>query len=677
VTSIRCPYAQANAGGLLRPVSPCWYVRPVRDPESILEGLNPAQREAVALVRGPVAILAGAGTGKTTTITRRIALQVALGTFPAGRILAVTFTEKAAGEMRQRLAALDADGVEARTFHSAALSQLSRLWPTFTGETMPDVLASKAPLISSLANALPPPHRFMPRSELAGEIEWAKNRLVPPAGYLAAIEAEGHAPPIPSELMHRIYEGYERRKQRTGRLDFEDMLGLAVRLFDEHPAAAEEVRTRFQAFTVDEYQDVNPLQQALLDRWLGGRDELCVVGDDYQTIYSFTGASPRYLLGFTDRHPNARIVRLEDNYRSTPEVLTVANALTLRLGGFRKVLRATRPAGPSPTARPMPDATAEIAFVVGEARRLNAGGVPWDQMAILYRINARSEPYEEAFAAAGVPYQVRDGAFLRRAGPRSVLVSLRRAAAVDPVAAVESATDAVGFDPLALPSDPEEITRQADLARLRALVGEYARDAAGSGTVAGFVEELSHRFAAERSGRGVNLLTYHRAKGLEFDAVFLPRLLDRELPFRSQRSSADPDEERRLLYVGITRARTHLYLSWPLEPRTNPSPFLEELGVATEPRRISGTAGATTRSAIPEGSGPTYDRLREWRKRRARIDGVPAYVVFHDRTLSEIARLRPRDRSGLASISGVGPTKLERYADEVLTVVATNDAMVD
>ena len=197
--------------------------------------------------------------------------------------------------------------------------------------------------------------------------------------------------------------------------------------------------------------------------------------------------------------------------------------------------------------------------------------------------------------------------------------------------------------------------------------------------MAGFVEELSHRFAAERSGRGVNLLTYHRAKELEFDAVFLPRLLDRELPFRSQRASADPDEERRLLYVGITRARTHLYLSWPLEPRTNPSPFLEELGVATAPRRVprTGGAGGTTRSAIPEGSGPIYDRLKEWRKRRARIDGVPAYVVFHDRTLSEIARLRPRDRSGLASIGGVGPTKLERYADEVLELVATDEAMVE
>jgi DNA helicase-2/ATP-dependent DNA helicase PcrA len=275
--------------------------------EEILAGLNPAQREAATAVRGPVAILAGAGTGKTTTITHRIAFQVASGAFPAHRILAVTFTEKAAGELKQRLARLGVEGVEARTFHAAALSQLARLWPMHMDGPLPEILDSKAPLISSLANALPPPHRFMPRGELANEIEWAKNRMIPPSGYLAELERSGHEPPIPAELMQRVYDGYERRRERTGRIDFEDMLGLAVRLFDERPAAAEEVRARFHAFTVDEYQDVNLLQAALLERWLGGRDELCVVGDDYQTIYTFTGASPSHLLSFTERYPGPTV----------------------------------------------------------------------------------------------------------------------------------------------------------------------------------------------------------------------------------------------------------------------------------------------------------------------------------------------------------------------------------
>ncbi len=643
-------------------------VRAVPRLEEILAGLNRAQREAAESMRGPVAILAGAGTGKTTTITHRIAAQVATGTFAARQILAVTFTEKAARELKDRLARLGVEDVEARTFHSAGLSQLSRLGPELTGEPIPEVLGAKGPLIASLANALPPPHRYLPRGELAGEIEWAKNRMVPPERYLAEIGRSGHEPPIPAELMHRVYEGYERRKRRTDRIDFEDMLGLAVRLFDEHPAAAERVRERFRAFTVDEYQDVNPLQQALLERWLGGRDELCVVGDDHQTIYTFTGASPEYLLTFPERYPNATILRLEESYRSTPQVLTVANALGAHLGGFRKTLRATIGDGPSPTARALPDAASEIAFVLEEVRRLREVGVEFDEMAVLYRINARSEPFEEAFAAAGIAYQVRDGAFLRRPGPRSVLARLRRAAGSEPVSAVEAATEAVGFDPLTEPDDAEEVTRQADLARLRALASEFAVTHP-DGDLAAFVTELGRRFSTEQSGRGVNLLTLHRAKGLEFDAVFLPRLLDKELPFRSGRAAADPDEERRLLYVGITRARRHLYLSWPLEPRSAPSPFLAEIGVSSAPAPRA-EARRDRPAVTAPAHGPLFDRLRDWRRERARVDGVPAYVVFHDATLAAIADERPPDRSALASVSGVGPTKLERYADEVLAIVA-------
>jgi DNA helicase-2/ATP-dependent DNA helicase PcrA len=285
---------------------------------------------------------------------------------------------------------------------------------------------------------------------------------------------------------------------------------------------------------------------------------------------------------------------------------------------------------------------------------------------VLYRINARSEPFEEAFAAAGIPYQVRDGAFLRRPGPRSVLVRLRRDPHGSPVAAVEVATDAVGYDPNAQPDDAQEVTRQADLGRLRTLAAEY--EATSSGDVAGFVAELGRRFSIEQAGRGVNLLTLHRAKGLEFDAVFLPRLLDKELPFRSGRAAADPDEERRLLYVGITRARRHLYLSWPQEPRSVPSPFLAELGVTRAPERSRAARGPR---APAISGGPLFDRLRDWRRERAQNDGVPAYVVFHDATLASIADERPTNRAALATVAGVGPTKLERYADEVLAIVAS------
>ena len=416
------------------------------------------------------------------------------------------------------------------------------------------------------------------------------------------------------------------------------MLALAVRMFDQHPDTVERVREKFHAFTVDEYQDVNPLQQALLERWIGGRREICVVGDDHQTIYTFTGASPEHLLAFPERYPDATVVRLEENYRSTPQVLTVANALAQHLGGFRKELRATHGDGPSPTARALPDAGAEVAFVLGEIRRLHAEGVPFEGMSVLYRINARSEPFEEALAAASIPYQVRDGAFLRRPGPRSILARLRRASPdLSVVAAVEQAADALGYDPLAEPDDAEEVTRQADLGRLRALAAEFSGAHPG-GDLAAFLAELAARFAAERSGRGVNLLTYHRAKGLEFDAVFLPRLLDKELPFRSGRATADPVEERRLLYVGITRARRHLYLSWPIEPRSKPSPFLSELGVgmgsdgppSTTPEATPLSARhppadpSSTASASGEDAGrrPTAfpPRLRRLPRRDPRVD---------------------------------------------------------
>lgn len=634
--------------------------------ERALAGLNPAQTEAALATKGPVLILAGAGTGKTTTITHRIAHQVQSGAFAPPQILAVTFTDKAAGELRTRLARLGVEGVEARTFHSAALSQLGRWWSSFTGEALPEILDHKAPLIASLANNLPPPHKFLPRRELASEIEWAKNRMIPTDQYLQRLG--DHEPPIPAELMSGVYQGYERRKEAMGRLDFEDMLGMAIRLFDRHPQAAEAVRDRFHAFTVDEFQDVNPLQAALLDRWLGDREDLCVVGDDYQTIYAFTGASPEHLLGFAQRFQAAKIVRLEDNYRSSPQVLEMANLLARRLGGFRKTLKATEPAGPEAVASPAADRAAEVAGITKAVRHLHdQEHVPLEEIAVLYRINARSEPFEEAFAAAGIPYQVRDGAFLRRPGPRSVLQRLRHAGAGPVAQAVTEVTDALGFDPAASPEGDEELTRQSDLARLRSLATEYERVHANA-DLAGFVAELASRFSTEKTGRGVNLLTYHRAKGLEFTAVILPFLIDGELPFRSGRAKADPEEERRLLYVGITRARRYLLLTWQTDGRAPPSPFLEELELLASVESVPSTR--RDRAAVTVGTGGMlFDRLREWRRKRAKADGVPAYVVFHDRTLADIAEQKPRDWADLAGIVGIGPAKLERYADEVLTVV--------
>jgi len=356
----------------------------------ITAGLNPEQRRAVLQTRGAVCILAGAGSGKTTTITRRIAWQVASGAFPADRILAVTFTDKAAREMRSRLEALGSDGVAARTFHAAALGQLRWLAPGRLGEILP----SKGLIVRRIANCLPRPHCFRHASDLAGEIERAKNRRISPDGYLDALGA--HEPPLPAELMLRVYRTYEREKQEADMIDFEDLLELAVRLFEEDEQAAALFRERFHAFTVDEYQDVNLLQQTLLDLWLGEREELCAVGDDYQAIYGFTGATPAYLLALPERFAGATVVTLESNYRSTGQVLELANRLVPGLGGAVKSLQATRPSGIEPERHVLASPLEEKKFLVEQIAALAAEGLVFEQMAILVRSNARAADFEEA-----------------------------------------------------------------------------------------------------------------------------------------------------------------------------------------------------------------------------------------------------------------------------------------
>jgi DNA helicase II / ATP-dependent DNA helicase PcrA len=623
------------------------------DESTIFEGLNPEQRRAVEAVRGAVVILAGAGSGKTTTITHRIAWQVASGAFAAGEILAVTFTDKAAGEMRSRLAALGVDGVRARTFHASALQQLH-----YFGRGPGGVLPSKALMLRHIANSLPRPYRFRPAADIATEIEWAKNRRIPADRYEEL--AGDRAGPLPPDLLGRVYREYERRKAGRGVVDFEDLLELCVRMYDEDANALAEFRSRCGAITVDEFQDVNLLQHELLERWLGPREELCVVGDDYQAIYGFTGASPRYLLALRDRFSEATVVTLEANYRSSPQVLGLANRLTPQLGGAEKALRAVRSDGPEPTVCPLPSRGEETAFVVERIRELAGVGTPFEGMAILFRLNARSEPWEEALAEAEIPYQVRGGPFLARpaakrlrrvlGGSQSTALAedVRRAAIEEGWAQGEDVTGAGEY----------EVTRQHDLGRLVALARQLED---GVLTVAGFFAELDARFAEGADGHGVHLLTYHRAKGLEFEAVFLPGVEERELPVRQAKTEEAVAEERRLLYVGITRAKRHLAVTWSAEAK--PSRFLAELGVER-------ATPAPRRRVDPESLPPTFAALREWRLKRAKADGVPAYVVFHDTTLAEIAERSPRSRGELATVSGVGPTKLERYAEEVLAALA-------
>ena len=616
------------------------------DREAIFAELNAEQRRAVEAVRGPVCILAGAGSGKTTTITRRIANQVAIGEFEPHEILAVTFTDKAATEMRERLERLGVGGVTARTFHSAALRQLHRL-----GTPPERIMASKALLLRQLGNTLPPPYKFRPAGDLATEVEWAKNRRLTPETYLGGLGE--HEPPIPPDLMFRIFRGYEVEKEERGFVDFEDLLESTIRLFDEDPGALDEVRGYFSAFTVDEYQDVNLLQQTLLDRWLGDRDELCAVGDDYQSIYAFTGATPDYLLGLPRRFANTTVIRLEDNYRSSPQVLALANRIVPSLGGAEKILRATLPGGPEPVTRSFPAREAETAFVVERIRALQAEGVALGQIAVLCRTNARLADFEEPFHEAEIPFQ--GAALLAREAARQLLKQLRKHDSTEVALTVRRlATEAGWRERLPEKLGEREMVRQSDLGRIVRLASEFDD---GQGTTRDFIADLEERFSSRGVDRlGVHLLTLHGAKGLEFDAVFIPRLEEKELPIRQAKQPREIAEERRLFYVGLTRAKRYLALSWGGKP----SRFLAELDIAAAPAR-------KLREAEPD--DPLYAALKRWRLERATADDLPAYVVFHNSTLAEIAGRRPRDLSELSAVPGVGPSKLERYGPEVLAVL--------
>ena len=618
------------------------------DVERIFAGLNPEQKGSVEALRGPVCILAGAGSGKTTTITRRIANQVATGTFEARDILAVTFTDKAATEMRTRLEGLGAEGVTARTFHSAALGQLHWL-----GDPPRKIIASKALALRQIGNALPRPYRFRPAGDLATEVEWAKNRRLTPQTYRR--EFGEHTPPIPPDLMARVFREYERRKAESGYDDFEDLIERTIRMLDEDPHALAAVRERFRAFTVDEYQDVNLLQQTLLDLWLGASDELCAVGDDYQSIYAFTGASPHYLLTLPQRFPRATVVRLEANYRSTPQIIELANRIVPALEGTEKVLRSTHPDGPAPTTQAFATREDETEFVVERIRTLQGDGVPYEEIAVLSRTNARLADFEEIFHEAEVPFQ--GSALLGREAARRLLRELRKRSDFTAVAAtVRGQAEEAGW----LEHPPEklgerELVRQLDLRRFVTLAREFDD---GTKTVRDFIDELERRFGSTgNERRGVHLLTLHGAKGLEFMAVFIPRVEERELPIKLARTEVEIAEERRLLYVGMTRAKRHLALTWS----GRPSRFLRELGVE---------APVVRRERAPEPDDPLYTALKRWRFARAAADEQPAYVVFHNATLAEIAARRPRDVHELGAVPGVGPAKLARYASEVLALVA-------
>ena len=660
------------------------------DVDSILDPLDPEQREVATALRGPVVVLAGAGTGKTRAITHRIAYGVRTGTYRPDSVLAVTFTAKAAGEMRTRLRALGVTGVQARTFHAAALRQLRHFWPEVIGGGVPALIEHKAPLVAHAARMVGLAVDRVAVRDLATEIEWAKVALVTPEGYELKALSLDRPPPAgyTRAEVARMAAAYEDAKADRGVIDFEDILQILSGMLVDHPRVAEVVRNQYRHFVVDEYQDVSPLQQLLLDLWLGGRDELCVVGDPAQTIYSFAGATPSYLTDFRRRFKQAREVRLVRDYRSTPQVVHLANEL-LRRGKVTGALDlvAQRPAGPPVTFCVYDDDDAEAAGVAAKAARLIKSGTPASEIAVLYRTNSHSAAFETALSDAGIGYVLRGGErFFERSEVRDAIRLLRGAArSLDPdqpmPELVRDVLTSLGWRPEAPAASGATRDRWDALNALVGLADDLAELATGENRTAD-LPELLHDLEQRATNQhapivdGVTLSTLHAAKGLEWDAVFLAGISEGLMPISLAETDDAVAEERRLLYVGVTRAREHLELSFARarhpggRATRKRSRFLDGLWPDEARRGTRGSRGSRS-TALPTDADPAlFEALRQWRLEEANDAGKPAFTVFADTVLAQIATLRPTTVPELVRINGVGPAKIERYGAAVLKVVA-------
>ena len=682
------------------------------DPDALLDGLNTAQRLAVTSPTSPVCILAGAGSGKTRVLTRRIAYRAATGDLDPRHVLALTFTRKAAGELTARLRSLGLrEQVAAGTFHSVAYAQLRTRWAE-RNITPPQLMTRKASFVIGLLTGA---ERSTPGIDFVSEIEWAKARMVEPENYPTAAEAAGRKPPISFEATAAVYARYEEQRRFKRLIDFDDMLRVCHRDLLSDPDFASSQRWRFAHLFVDEFQDVNPLQFALLEAWRGDRDDLCIVGDPNQAIYSWNGADPNLLGSFPQRFPQGEVIRLLDNYRSSPQILAAANAL---LVGGRGVDHdgtqlATRPDGRVPSIHELPDERAEAAAIARAARDRHGPGERWSSQAVLVRTNAQLPIIEEAMNAAGIPFRVRGATpLLDQPEIKAVLNDLRRT--------TRPFSDAIHDLALTVVVEDEaESDRAAERrANLDALV-QMARDymaIESPPTASGFFLWLTATTRADQpdpNGDAVELLTFHAAKGLEWPIVHLAGLEQGYVPIGHAKTPGAWAEERRLFYVAATRAERELLCTWAKNrtfgerpiPRDR-SEFLDTFAAACEalnagldpiavgkgatvpeshapslvrssPPRSATTrrSGARQRSskypdAIDAADHDLFDALRSWRSDRAKSADVPAFVVCNDHTLAEITIHKPTTPVALRSINGMGDVKVAKFGAEILAVIA-------
>ena len=679
-------------------------------PAALLDALDPDQRQVAEHLEGALCVLAGAGTGKTRAITYRIAYGVAVGAYQPTQVLAVTFTARAAGEMRSRLADLGVVGAQARTFHSAALRQLTYFWPTAIGGRRPEIETFKGRLVGIAAHRLGLSTDRALIRDLSAEVEWAKVTMTLPEDYAQQTAALRRDPPggLEPATVAQVLAAYEEAKTERGVIDFEDVLLLMVGILLDREDIADQVRGQYKHFVVDEYQDVSPLQQRLLDLWLGRRRQLCVVGDVSQTIYSFTGATPDFLTGFASRYAGARTVRLSRDYRSTPQVVSLANRVLSRSrrGGGALVLPAgavelvaQRPSGPAVRFESYDDDVAEAAGVVEHVGRLRSAGVPLSGIAVLYRTNSQSEAIEQALSDAGIGYLVRGGErFFERDEIKRAVVMLRAAARTERA----ELTGDVGADTRMVlgregwserPPAPRGAVRERwdSLNAIVELADELG--AKRGADLDGLVAELGERAAAQNAPtvEGVTLSSLHAAKGLEWDAVLLVGASEGLLPISLAEGPAAIEEERRLLYVGVTRAREHLVVSCARarnpggRASRRPSRFLDGIWPTDDPDRRGGQGASSRPPRSPRerakqaaaefeaDNDPAtialFEALRAWRAGVAKERSKPAYTVFADTTLRSIAVVKPGRLPQLSLIHGVGAVKLKEYGADVLRVV--------
>ncbi|KTR52689.1 ATP-dependent DNA helicase [Curtobacterium oceanosedimentum] len=567
-------------------------------PDELLAALDAEQQTVARTLLGPVAVLAGAGTGKTRAITHRIAYGVATGTYSPNHVLALTFTTRAAGELRSRLRALGAGTVQARTFHAAAMAQLSYFWPDTVGGHAPRIVESKGRVIAHAADTVGIHVDTPVLRDLAAEVEWRKVQMLTYDEYEAAAADRVMPRDTPPRRVVDLMKAYEQLKDDRRQLDFEDVLLATLGMVESEPRVASYVRQQYRFFVVDEYQDVSPVQHDLLRAWLGGRDDVCVVGDASQTIYSFAGASSRYLLGFGSEFPRGSVLRLERNYRSTPEVVHAANTLMRGQPGALDLVAQSADRGPEPEVLACAHDGDEAQTVARHIGGLVAAGATFGDCAVLYRVGAQSAALESALGRAGIPYRVQGGTRFFDRPEVKLAVHHMRGEAVrqtddELTRRVGLVLQLSGWTPT--PPDGTGAVRDQWEA-LQAIMGLAEASPAGT-TMQQFTQDLVDRAATHHEPEldAVTLATLHSSKGLEWPHVVVVGAAEGLLPISHATTDAEVDEERRLFYVGLTRARRSVTVTWSRQGSTR--------GGARAPSRFLAALDTHTSGAVPPVAG--------------------------------------------------------------------------